>query len=67
MVCPVCIIPLISGATAIGTGSTAFSKKGSKMMKYVFLTVTAILIFISVYFLYYRKKLAEDCDTCKIE
>lgn len=67
MVCPVCIIPLISGATALGTGSTAFSKKSSRTMRYVFLTVTAILIFVSIYFLYYRKKLAEDCDTCKIE
>ena len=67
MVCPVCIIPLVSGATALGTGSTAFSKKSSKIRKCIFFIVTAILVFISIYFLYYRKKLAEDCDTCKIE
>ena len=67
MVCPVCIIPLISGATAIGTGSKVFSKKSPKTIKYVFLLITIGLVSISVYFVYHKKKLSEDCDTCKID
>ena len=66
MVCPVCIIPLVSGATALGTGSRAMSKKSSKTTKIVFFIVTISLVSISVYFLYYKKKLSENCDTCKM-
>jgi predicted nucleic acid-binding Zn ribbon protein len=66
MVCPVCIIPVIGGATALSTGSRLFSKNITKNIKYVLLFFTVFLILISIYFLVYRKKLAENCDTCKI-
>jgi len=66
MVCPVCIIPIVGGATALGTGSKAFSKTISKNLKWILLGTTLFLILVSLYFLIYKDKLSEECDSCKM-
>lgn len=65
MVCPVCIIPIASGISALMSGTIA--SKSKKIVIVVLLVLfTLIMIGITVYFLVYKKKLKKECKSCNI-
>jgi Na+-driven multidrug efflux pump len=65
MVCPVCILPILSGAAALGSGTAAARAKNKSMM---ILMLVASLIFtgITIYIFVKKDDLKNDCDSCKM-
>lgn len=65
MVCPVCIIPIASGISALVSGTVA--SRSQKILIIVLLVLfTLIMIGITIYFLVYKKKLKKECKTCNM-
>lgn len=64
MVCPVCIIPIVSGLSALGTGKMASSETSQKM-KLILWVITIVFIILCLYYIY-KKFYNVKCDECKI-
>ena len=65
MVCPVCILPLVGGLGATGSG-VASTKTNSSYLKYGLIALTVLLIVGSLYFYIYKEYYKDECDVCKI-
>lgn len=65
MVCPVCLIPIVTGTTALGSG-TAISSTKNTIIIIILILITIISIALTVYFITNKKKLKSKCDSCKI-
>jgi ABC-type glucose/galactose transport system permease subunit len=73
MVCPVCILPFVTGAMAIKGADAAASSVTENYeqtpwykTEYFLISVTAILVFITIYFFWNKKKLKKQCKACTV-
>lgn len=65
MVCPVCVIPLMGGLGATGSG-VASTKTNSPYLKYSLILLAIILLGVGIYFYVYKEYYKDECDVCKI-
>lgn len=71
MVCPMCVIPLISGLSAVGTGRLANTAHNDKM-KSMFWALTVVFSILCIYYLLYKYVYlkwyprSNTCDECHL-
>jgi hypothetical protein len=73
MVCPVCVIPFITGAMAVKTADSAADAAANSgdlnptpwyKTQVFYISITFLFVFISIYFLWNRQRLKKKCTMC---
>lgn len=75
MVCPVCVLPFITGAMAVKTADSAADAASNSEGDLIplpwyktqafYISITFLFIFISIYFLWNRQRLKKKCTMCR--